>query len=246
MQIMKYLIVLLYISFTVISCEKSASSKITDISEIKAQIEIYQSLSDKNDNSVSVILYDNKNKEIVNRSINIFVNGNKTDYKVIQSLYYSKHYYYRIEHIPPANDSYELEIQLPNGKKFTLGKGSALAISSSDKIIYNKTAPLNKDYAIQWSDLYDVNQLSITKSVQVENTQDPTITMLVDEPNDTIRIATNGNYVIKKEKLAQPNGKLRMLILKFVAKKVGNLNPHLLKGSTFIINGNHQKQVDFK
>ncbi|ASK30676.1 hypothetical protein CEY12_11370 [Chryseobacterium sp. T16E-39] len=244
MKIIRYLLVFLCICFTFISCEKS--TKITDISEIKAKIEIYQSLSDKNDNTVSVILYDKKNKEIVNKSINIFVNGRKADYKVIQSLYYSKNYYYRTENIPPENDMYELKIQLPNEKKFLLGSGSALALSNPDKIIYNKTAPLNKDYSIQWSDLYDVNHLNITKSVQVENTQDPTITMLVDEPDDIINITSNGNYVLKKEKLNLPNGKLRMMILKFTAKKTGTLNPDLLKESTFVIDGNHQKLIDFK
>ncbi|WP_345991905.1 hypothetical protein AAEU33_08020 [Chryseobacterium sp. Chry.R1] len=244
---MRLLIVLLYASCMLVSCRKSTSAvKIADISDIRAGIEVYQSLSDQTDNMVSIDLYDKKGKQIVNDSINIWVNAKKADYKIVQQLYYSKNYYYRIEKVSPDNSRYNLEIQLPNGKKYNLGSGSALALSNPDNIICNRTASLNKDYFMEWSDLYDVNTLYISKSVQVENKQEPTITTFLEEPSDTITIKPAGSYLIKKEKLRQPHGKLRMLIFKFTATKRGNTNPGLLKGSTFIINGNHQKVVDFK
>lgn len=247
MQIFKFSIPLFSLYFVVASCTKSTpASKVTDISDIKAEIEIYQSLSDQNDNMVSIVLYDKKNKEIVNDSINIWVNGKQADYKAMPQLYSIKNYYYRIEKVHPENGRYDLQIHLPNGKKFPLGSGSTITLSNPDNIIYKGTTLRNKDYTIQWSHLYDVNRLSLFKSIQVENKQDPTITTFLEEPSDTIGIGPDGSYLIQKEKLAKPNEKLRIMIFKFTANTKGDINPNLLKGSTFNIRGSYEKQVQIE
>jgi len=241
--------VLLFCSyFLLYSCSGPApASKITAISEVKAEIEIYQSLTNKNDNIVTVILYDKKNKEIGNESINIWVNQKATDYQIMQNLYYTKKHYYRIEHVQPENGQYDLQIQLANGKKFFLGNASTLTTSSPNNIIYNKEASLNQDFSIQWSNLYDVNRLCISKSVEIENKENTNIHSFIEGPTDTIRINADGNYQIAWEKLLfNPKEKLSTMSFTFIAQKKGTLNPLLLKGSSIKIWGEHQKRTSFK
>lgn len=248
MHMIRFSVLLFCSYFLLYSCSGPApASKITAISEVKAEIEIYQSLTDENDNIITVILYDKKNKEIGNESINIWVNQKETDYQIMQNLYYSKNYYYRIEHVQPKNGQYDLQIQLPNGKKFFLGNAPVLATSNPNNIIYNKEASLNQDFSIQWSNLYDVNTLHISKSVEVENKQNTNIHSFIEGPTDTIKINADGKYQIAWEKLLfNPKEKLSTMSFKFIAQKKGTLNPSLLKGSSIKIWGEHQKRTSFK
>ncbi|MCJ7933355.1 MAG: hypothetical protein MUW56_06870 [Chryseobacterium sp.] len=241
------LIVLVFCSFFLLnSCSGPAPAAITDISELRAEIDIYQSLSDNKDNSVSVILYDKKGKEAGNNSITVWVNQKKADYQVMQHLYYSQHYYYRIEDIQPENNQYTLEIQLKNGKKFFLGNAPTLAQSNSGSIICTRQASLNKDFPIRWSHLYNVNLLYISKSFQIKNQDDNTTHYFIEEPTDTLHIKEDGNYLIKKEKLFNPGKKLSAIYFKFTAQKMGKTNTLLLKGSSIKISGYHETRVSFQ
>lgn len=232
------------------SCsEPVPASEIRDISDIKAEIEIYQSLTDENDNSVSVILYDKKGKEFGSDSVKITVNGKKAEYKIMQQLYYSKNYDYRVENVPPENGNYNLQIQLSNGKKFFLSNIPSLKLSSSGNIIYNPEASLNSDYSIQWSGLQDVNVLYLSKSVKIEpkeKDKDNNIQTFIEQSADTIKIGPSGNYTIKKENFSKPGETLSIMSFEFTAEKTGSLNPHLLKGSSSKIRGNHEERVTFK
>jgi len=246
-NMIKLLILFFCSCFLFTACSKPISaSKITDISDVKAEIEIYQNLTDENDNSISVILYDKKGKEFGNDSVKITVNGEKAEYKIIQQLYYSKNYDYRAENIPPQNNSYELHIQLSNGKKFFLASIPSLKTSSSTNIIYSKEAPLNQDYSIRWSDLYDVNVLYFSKSVKVKTKEESNIETFIEQAEDTLKIGPSGNYTLKKEKFSKPGELLSMMSFEFTAEKTGTVNPQLLKGSSIKIKGNHEERVSFK
>jgi len=233
--------------FLINSCSGPApASRIKDISDIKAEIEIYQSLTDEKDNSVSVILYDKKGKEFGNDSVKISVNGKKAEYKIMQQLYYSKNYDYRAEHVAPKNNTYELHIQLANGKKFFLANIPTLKLSSPGNIIYTKEASLKSDYTLQWSDLHDVNVLYFSKSVRVKNKEDSNIQTFIEQAADTIKIGPSGSYTIKKEEFSKPGERLGIMSFKFTAEKTGTLNPKLLRGSSSKITGYHEERVNFK
>lgn len=244
----KLCLLLCCISFLINSCsEPVPASQIKDISDIKAEIEVFQSLTDKNDNTVSVILYDKKGKEFGNDSVKISVNGKKAEYRIMQQLYYSKNYDYRAEDVPPKNGSYELQIQLANGKKFFLGNIPSLKHSSSRNIIYKKEAPLNHDYSIQWSGLQDVNVLYLSRSVKIHTKKENNnIETFVEQAADTIKIGPAGSYTVKQENFSKPGETLSIMSFEFTAEKTGTVNPKLLKGSSSKISGYHEERVNFK
>lgn len=229
------------------SCsEPIPASKVTDISDIKAVVDIYQTLTDENDNSISVSLYDRKGKMFGNDSVNITLNGKKIEYKIIQGLYYTKTYLYHTEKIAPENNQYEFQIQLANGKKFFLGSVPSLKLSSSRNIIYDEEASLNNDFSIQWSGLQDVNVLYLSKTVKVNTKEKSNVETFMEQPGDTIKIGPAGTYTLKKEKFSKPGETLDILGFEFTAEKTGTVNPQLLNGSSITINGNHDEQANFK
>lgn len=229
------------------SCsEPIPASKVTDISDIKAVVDIYQTLTDENDNSISVSLYDRKGKMFGNDSVNITVNGKKIEYKIIQGLYYTKTYLYHTEKIAPENNHYEFQIQLANGKKFFLGSVPSLKLSSSRNIIYDEEASLNNDFSIQWSGLQDVNVLYLSKTVKVNTKEKSNVETFMEQPGDTIKIGPAGTYTLKKEKFSKTGETLDILGFEFTAEKTGTVNPQLLNGSSITINGNHDEQANFK
>lgn len=235
----------MYVLFN--SCSGPApASKITDISDIKAEISIYQSLTDEHDNSISVILYDKKGKEFGNDSVKISVNGKKVEYRIVQGLYYTKSYVYHTEKIAPENDKYEFQIQLANGKNFFLGSIPSLKLSSSRNIIYDEEVPLSKDFSIHWSDLQDVNMLYLSKSVKVNTKEKSNIETFMEQPGDTIKIGPAGNYTLKKENFSKPGETLSILGFEFTAEKNGTVNSQLLKESSSKITGHHDEHVNFK
>ncbi|MFP3597833.1 hypothetical protein [Chryseobacterium sp. SIMBA_029] len=235
----------LYFLFS--SCsEPIPASKVTDISDIKAVIDIYQTLTDQNDNSISVSLYDRKGKMFGNDSVNITVNGKKIDYKIVQGLYYTKTYLYHTEKIAPENNQYEFQIQLANGKKFFLGSVPSLKLSSARNIIYKEEVPLSQDFSIHWSGLQDVNVLYLSKTVKVNTKEKSNVETFMEQPGDTIKIGPAGTYTLKKEKFSKPGETLDILAFQFTAEKTGTVNPKLLKGSSSKINGYHDEHTTFK
>jgi len=233
--------------FLLTACsEPIPASKVTDISDIKAVIDIYQTLTDENDNSISVSLYDRKGKMFGNDSVNITVNDKKIEYKIVQGLYYTKSYLYHTEKIAPKNNQYEFQIQLANGKTFFLGSVPSLKLSSSRNIIYEEEASLNKDFSIHWSGLQDVNVLYLSKTVKVNTKEKNNIETFMEQPGDTLKIGPAGTYTLKKEKFSKPGETLDILGFEFTAEKTGTVNPQLLKGSSSKISGNHDEHANFK
>ncbi|KFF24157.1 hypothetical protein [Chryseobacterium vrystaatense] len=243
----KLSILLCFMYFLFNSCsEPSPASKITDISDLKAEIDIYQKLTDDNDNSISIVLHDRNDKIFGNDSVNIWVNGQKAEYRTVQGLYYIKNYLYHTEKVSPENNKYEFQIQLANGKKFFMASIPSLKESSSRNIIYKEEAPLTSDFTIQWSGLYDVNVLYLSKSVKIITKEESNVETYAEQTGDTIKIGPSGSYTLKKEKFSKPGETLSILSFEFTAEKSGTVNPQLLKGSTININGNHDEQVHFK
>lgn len=244
MHFTKYIIPLLGLLLS--SCSGPVpASKVTDISDIKAEIDIYQSLTDSADNIMSVALYDKNDKEIGSDSISLFVNEKKTEYKVIEQLYYTKNYLYRVEDVAPENKQYQFQIQLSNGKRFDLGTVSALKLSDPSRIIGSE-ANTNQDFSVRWSDLYEVNTLSISKTFEKKDKENPNITIATPGRNDTVKIRQDGSYSIPREKLFKTDEKLSIISMQFIARKTGTIHPLLLKGSYIKIYGNHDHSVFFK
>lgn len=242
-----FYILLCCLYFLSSSCsEPIPASKVTDISDIKAVIDIYQTLTDENDNSISVSLYDRKGKMFGNDSVNITVNGKKIEYKIVQGLYYTKTYLYHTEKIAPENNQYEFQIQLANGKKFFMGSVPSLKLSSARNIIYDEEASLNKDFSIHWSGLQDVNMLYLSKTVKVSTKEKSNVETFMEQPGDTLKIGPEGTYTLKKEKFSKPGETLDILGFEFTAEKTGTVNPQLLKGSSSKISGNHDEHANFK
>lgn len=241
----RFSILLFFLYTGLVSCTKSTEN-ITSNSGIKANIDIYQSLSDQNENTVLITLHDKNDKEIGNDSISIFVNQKKTTYMVHQNLYYTKNYFYRIENISPEKNRYEVKIQLANGKNFSLGSVDALRISKSNTIICPEESSLDKDLFIEWSNLYDVDRLILSKSIELVSKKESNVDYFSEEPGDTLKINPTGNYLMKKETFSKPNEKLSILVFTFQANKTGTMNPDLLSGSNIMISGNHKRKVYFK
>lgn len=243
---MKHLNLLSMLMTLFISCSGPVpASKITDISDIKTEIDIYQSLTDQADNIISVALYDKKDKKIGSDSITVSVNQKKAEYKIIEQLYYTKSYQYRLENIPPENGQYQVEIQLANGKKFVLGSINALKISDPSHITTSENTT-SQNFSIRWSGLYDVNKLYISKTFDKKDKENPNITIATPGKTDTLNIGKDGSYSIPKEKLFKPDEKLSIISLEFTARKTGTINPLLLIGSYIKINGSHDNPVYFK
>lgn len=240
-------ILLCYLYFLFNSCSGPIpASKITDISNIKAEIDIYQSLTDESDNSISVSLHDGTGKMFGSDSVKISVNGKEVEYRIVQGLYYTKTYLYHTENIVPDHNKYEFQIQLANGKSFFLGSIPSLKLSSSRNIIYEEKSSLNKDFSIHWSGLQDVNILYLSKSVKVDTKEKSNIETYAEQTGDTLKIGPTGNYTLKKEKFYKPGETLNIMEFQFTAEKTGTVNPQLLKGSSITINGHHDEQVNFK
>lgn len=245
MHFTKYLIPFLGLLLFISCSGPVPASKITDISDVKAEIDIYQSLTDQADNIMSVALYDKKDKKIGSDSITIWVNRKKTEYTVIEQLYYTKSYQYRLENIPPENDQYQVEIQLSNGKKFALGSINALKLSDPSRITTTESTT-TRDFTVQWADLHDVNKLYISKTFDKKDKDNPNVTIATPGKTDTLNIGKDGSYSIPREKLLKSGEKLSIISLEFTARKTGTINPLLLKGSYIKIKGNHDNPVFFK
>ncbi|RZL47694.1 MAG: hypothetical protein EOP00_11185 [Pedobacter sp.] len=202
-----------------------------DISVIKAEIEIHQSLEKQNENYVRVEFYDMDNHEIRNDTVKVFVNGTQLDYIIKEELYYTKDYYYLSQNVSPINNKYRLEIELPNGKRFFLGEIKALRPIKKQDVLHAKKGNLDQDFVFSWKNMGDVNQLIIEKSIVTTNPKEPTVTTY-NMDLDTLQINNVGSYVIPKAAKNEQVG-----ILNFIANQTGTVHPRLLKDSKITITG---------
>lgn len=245
---MKKIVAIFIILMIAISCNESDLShgKVDDLSLIRAEISIVQRLHDNGDNQIVVSLFDEQGKTIKNDSLKIYVNGTDVKYTVRKELYYTTTTYYLKDSAMPQNNQFVFEIALSDGKKIFLAETTALSLVNSQNIIYSEKGDLNKDVEVKWKDLEGVNYLEVARSLQRKKKDAPNITTYEERAPDTMKINSTGNYVISKSTFEDAEYQISALSLKFIAKKAGNINPLLVKGSSIIIYGNIERRIWFE
>ncbi len=226
------------------SCKSPLSDgKVEGLSAICAKIEVYQNLSDRKDNSVTVTLYDGDNKTIDNKNIIIKVNGIVLDTVETKSLYYTTSNFYSKENIP-VNDLYKFEIILTDKKTYVLGSIKPIEESDENTIALPKQVDFDKDLVISWHKLKEINELSISKSVLLK-TSNKLEQNYAYEPTVLQKIGAEGNYSFPKSSFMNSKSILSGIEMKFTALKFGELNKQLLSNSEIKISGHIDKYVDF-
>jgi len=244
---MKLLIVPLCLVMMIVvsSCNSSplSNGELTDLALIGAKIEIYQNLSDKNDNSITVSLYDGDNNTVDNKNIGIRVNGFFLDTVETHGLYYTKSNFYAVNNVS-VDDAFNFEIIMTDKKAYALGSVKTIAESSADNITLPTQGDFEKDLNITWHGLNEVNQLSISRSVLLKTSTELEKTYPY-EPEIIKKIGADGAYSISKSSFITSKHILSGVELKFKAQKFGEINHRLSAGSEIKIYGQIEKYVDF-
>lgn len=241
---MKYIACFLLLLMVISSCRSPLSEKKVDVlSVIDARIEILQDLTNKNINTISVLLYDKDGKAIRNKDIKLKVNGTDLTYVERQGLYYTTTSEYSGSDVP-VDQVYDFRIILSDGKSYFLGSIRHLGEIKANDIICNERGDFNKDLVISWENLKDVNEVSVTKSVLL-NTSTKTSQNYDSEPQTPRKIGSSGTYIIPKSNYISSRSKLSSIELKFSALKFGVMSPQLLKSSEIRIFGHIDKTIDF-
>lgn len=206
-------------------------------------MEIFQNLTNKEDNNVIVHLFDEDGKTIANKAIKLKVNNVDLDFKEKQELYYMTTTEYSAGDIP-AGVMYNLEIILTDGTSYSLGSIAPIAESREKDIVCDEKGDFDKDFNIYWYDLKEINELSVTKSVRL-STSTKTEQNYDYEPVVTKKIWANGKYVMSKSDYITSKSTISSLEIKFNALKFGRVNTELLEGSEIKISGHIDKIIDF-
>ena len=145
----------------------------------------------------------------------------------------------------PVEDSYVIEIQLSDGKKYNLGNIDVLKNIDEKNIIVNEKGDLTKDFVIKWSNLDQVSELSVHQSIILSGFASNEENM---ESRDEIIIPTYGFgiYTLNKNNFNDSRGILDLVELEFRAFKIGKTNPKLLPGSEIKIHSELKKAIFFK
>lgn len=243
---MKHLIKLFFpvLLLLINSCNSPLSkSKISELSPIRAKIEMRQSLTDKNNNSATVELYDEDGYKIINKNIKIKVNDTILDFKQRQELYYTTTTKYTKDNIP-AKNLFKFEIILTNGKSYLLGSIEPLAEINEDNIQFAPKGNWNEDAVIYWKNLKDVNKLTITKSILL-NTSTKTEMNYDYEQLIEKKIENSGKQVVSKSNYIDKRSTISSLEIVFSASKNGTINTELLENSSIVIEGHIDKYIKF-
>lgn len=226
------------------SCKDSKLSKekITDLSWIGADIAISQNLTDKNENEVSVKLFDKNGDIISNDSVQIKLNGVDLELQKRQGLYYTNETRYYSTDIP-IDKGYHLTINL-SGKWYALGSVAFIPEVNEEDIVTDKQTDREKDFYIKWNNLKEIHELSVSKSVLLKKST-PLEQMHEYSEEEIHKIPADGNFTVPVSYFSDSTSTISFLILKFNASKQGKVNPDLLKGSQINVRGAIKKSFDF-
>ncbi len=238
-------ITLLSSSLGIISCNHSKFSKgkVENLSMIGAVIEVSQNASNKDDNYVSVELFDDSGDRIANDSVKIYANNVALEFNKRQGLYYTEESYYGLSNIP-VDKVHELVIRLTNGKKYVLAKIWALKEENIANIECDENGDFNNDGIIKWKGLKDINELSITP-VLLLKTDNVNEESYEYQPAIVKNIESNGIYILKKSQYRHPKSTISSYEIEFRTTKLGNTNSTLLKRSNIQISTSIKKVIDF-
>jgi len=241
---LKQIFIFLGLMLILASCKSSLSEgEAKDLSAIIAKIEIQQNLADRNDNSVIVSLYDTDNNRIANKNIIIKANNVVLDTVETTSLYYTKSNFYRKENIL-VGDNYKFEITLTDNKTYLLGSVKPITEIDDKNIKLNETGDFEKDFVMNWHDLKEMNQLSISKSVLLKSSTRLEMTYPYED-TQLRKIGGDGKYVLPKSAYINSKRILSGVEFKFIALKLGDISKELAKGSEIKISGAVDKYVNF-
>lgn len=227
-----------------VSCNESKLSKekITALSQIGADISIAQSLTNKNDNEISVKLFDKDGNIISNDSVRIKINGTDMELQKRQGLYYTTETRYYKTNVS-VDKGYHLTISL-NGKWYALGSVACIAEVNEEDIITDTEADRQKDYHVKWNNLKHINELSVSKSVLLKKST-PLEQMHEYSEEEIHKISADGQFTVPVSYFSDSTSTISFLILKFNASKQGKVNPDLIKGSQIHVKGSIKKTKDF-
>lgn len=226
------------------ACQSPLSDrKLNDLSAMDARIEIFQDLTNKQKNEVTVFLYDKDGKPIRNKSIKLRVNATNLVYAEKQELYYSTTSKYSASDVP-IDQGYNFRITSSNGKSYFLGSIRPLAENKENNIICDEKGDFDNDLIVSWKSLKDIDELSIMKSVLL-STSTKTQQNYDSEPAITKKIGSSGQYIIPKANYTNSESIISGVEFKFNALKFGTMNPQLLEGSEIKIWGYIDKRIDF-
>ncbi|TDG37864.1 hypothetical protein EZJ43_01880 [Pedobacter changchengzhani] len=227
------------------SCNSKLSTQpVTNISLIGAKIDILQLPEDKQLNEVLVELFDSEGKSIRNEGLIIYINGDSLTLQKRQGLYYTDESRY-LERDVPVKDSYVIEIQLSDGKKYPLGTINVLKQIEEKNIIVDKKGDLTKDFVVKWNNIEQVSELSVRQSIILSGF--PANEENMASRNEII-IPTYGFgiYTLNHHNFSDSEGVLDLVELEFRAFKMGKTSPILLAGSEIKIHSELKKVIFFK
>ena len=220
-----------------------SNGKVEELSAIRAEIDISQEPTDQKVNYATVRLFDKDGKQIANKGIKINVNGIPLAFTERQELYYTTTTSYITDSIP-VSDTYIFEAVLTDGKSYFLGRIAPLEETQEDDIQVTAKGKFEEDAIITWSNLKEVNQLSISKSVLLKTSTKNELKYDY-EPVVTRQINGSGRYVVPKVSYSTDTSIVSALEIKFMASKSGEVNTDLLKGSVIRIHGEIEKRIEF-
>lgn len=236
---------LLFFLIGITACTSPLSEeRITDLSLIKAEINIVQNPENKKANTVIVILQDKKGRRISNDSIIIIVNGTSGALQHRQGLYYSNESGYVLSDVP-VNEAYEVTIKLPDQTIHPLGAVNALMEEKTANITCNGQGDLNEDFTIFWRDLKNIDELSVFVSVLQKNSP-PNEKNYGYKPEKIIKINPEGYYTIPKSTYVTDSTIISGIEFDFRTTKQGKVNPDLVTGSKISISTLIEKNVNFE
>lgn len=217
-----------------------------DLSGVRAEISIFQSLQKKEDNEIRIDLSDEDGRSLKNDSIRIYVNGSEVPFIIKKELYYTETTYYIKANVPPQDNQFIFEIALPGAGKAFLAKATALDIMDPQNISYPETGNKEEDVEVTWKDLPAVNYLVITRGIKRKKKDEPNITYYEDETPDTVNITAAGRHTIARSTFDDTQKQISILSLKFIAGYSGVLHSGLAKGSVIRIYGDIERSVSFE
>ncbi|WP_443947091.1 hypothetical protein ACJVDH_08275 [Pedobacter sp. AW1-32] len=220
-----------------------STENLDELSALDVRIAISQDLTSKKKNDVSVYIYDKDGRSIRNKKIKISANKVALSYIERQELYYTTTSKYLLDNVP-VEKGYELQITLPNGKTYFLGKIEALAKINPGSISCELTGDLAKDFVIYWKGLSEITELSMTKGVLLRNSTQ--LHRNFDyQPLFTRKISSNGKYILSRSNYVDSRSKIHSLEIRFSAEKSGIVNSRLLRGSEIKISGHIDRLINF-
>lgn len=226
------------------SCTSRLSNeRITDISLIRAEIEITQNPFDKADNTVEVTLADKNGDVISNDHITVFVNGVSQRVTHRQGLYYSNTSKYVFSKVP-VKEKYNVAIKLSDDKIYFLGAVNTLREEKGENIECAEQGSLSNDFVIKWHGLKDIDELSVFISVLLKK-QKANEESYDLRPEKVIKIGSNGSYTISKSEYQDAKSVISGATFKFRTTKSGTINSKLIANSKITVKTVIEKSVDF-